>query len=282
MKIYTVTDDFYSSVKELFSRVGTTEVLPKNYSDVLDSADLIVFSGGEDINPKRYNEEERGYFNDSRDDIEFNVFREVIKRKKTKILGICRGMQLVNVALGGSLIWDIFEYCKESHPGVHPLKHVSENSFSFLTVVNSMHHQALLSLGQMSNLFYKVHAVEPITGVSEIVTWGNRILGVQFHPEFFSDSTPEKWKFADTVRKWVNDEIILWEKNSKERRYTINSDANNTAHLEVENIVNNHDSVGVYWTPSFTQNTSISNDSVFPSLEISSAHLGEEIEDDTF
>src|SRR3990172_1299391 len=75
----------------------------------LDAVQGLVLTGGEDLDPSAYGEERSpalGQVDRSRDAFEFALFREAIERKMP-VLAICRGIQLVNVALGGTLWQDL-------------------------------------------------------------------------------------------------------------------------------------------------------------------------------
>lgn len=77
--------------------------------DILSRLDGLVFSGGEDIDPSWYGEEKSekcGNSNEARDRFEILLFKKASERN-IPILGICRGQQLINVAMGGTLIQDI-------------------------------------------------------------------------------------------------------------------------------------------------------------------------------
>ena len=81
----------------------------QSVKEIADRFDGFVFTGGDDIDPARYGEEKLeqcGEACDERDSLEFALFREVIKTDKP-ILGICRGMQFLNAALGGTLYQDL-------------------------------------------------------------------------------------------------------------------------------------------------------------------------------
>ena len=93
---------------------GTPIVLPYTADNVdidnfISLCDGFLFSGGKDVEPRRFNEE---LLNDSlvihyyRDDLEFRAFDKIIATNKP-ILGICRGAQVINVGLGGTLYQDI-------------------------------------------------------------------------------------------------------------------------------------------------------------------------------
>ncbi|MBI4978918.1 MAG: gamma-glutamyl-gamma-aminobutyrate hydrolase family protein [Spirochaetes bacterium] len=157
--------------------------------------DAILFTGGCDINPARYgqtNDEQLSRaVDDERDAYEFALFGAVYKSGKP-ILGICRGSQLINVALGGSLHQDIHTYdaAKHEHAGTNHSADVQKSSrinllYSADTLqVNSTHHQAMSRIGEGLH----VAAISP-DGIVEAVESGDErfLVGVQWHPERLVD-----------------------------------------------------------------------------------------------
>ena len=164
--------------------------------------DGVIFTGGEDVDPKYYNQKKHPANDEDsieRTEFEINFFKKIFVLKKP-ILGICRGMQLINIALGGDLIQDIPSYIKTdiNHKavknGVGYLNNVHmvetyENSLIKKIInkkkfwVNSNHHQAIGKLGK--NL--KVTGISPkdkIIEVIELENYPSFFLGVQWHPEF--------------------------------------------------------------------------------------------------
>ncbi|AGF56305.1 putative glutamine amidotransferase [Clostridium saccharoperbutylacetonicum] len=169
----------------------------KSYLNIIDG---IVFTGGEDISPLKYGENPlqiEFIINNSRDNFEFNLFLEAYNMDMP-ILGICRGAQLINVALGGSLYQDInlqFSNCHghmQSEMQVYDFFHeviVDKDSKLFDIFksreleVNSFHKQAIKALGD--NLKVTATAkdgiIEGIEGISR-----KFLVGVQWHPEDLS------------------------------------------------------------------------------------------------
>ncbi len=117
--LVTIDNNKLTSVNYTYARAiselgGTPIVLPYTTDDrdidrFVDMCDGFLFSGGSDVEPSRFNEEK---LNDTlvihhyRDDLEFKVFNKLISTNKP-ILGICRGCQVINIALGGSVYQDI-------------------------------------------------------------------------------------------------------------------------------------------------------------------------------
>ena len=162
------------------------------YCPALDlSYDGLVLCGGGDIDPARYGQENRGSQppDPARDEAEFNLARAYLEAGKP-ILGICRGHQLLNVLLGGTLIQDVGDALRPFHAHgedepdlVHPVRSAQGSFFAqaygTLFHVNSWHHQASDALGKGL-----IPVLWSESGLVEAVEHENLpILGVQFHPE---------------------------------------------------------------------------------------------------
>ncbi len=164
--------------------------------------DGIVFSGGDDIDPLLFGEEPYANMHStnidpSRDAFELSLCRYAFS-KKLPILGICRGMQLLNVADDGKLFQDIYsqnENLLEHRQQVmnsHKIHKVTctENSHLFSIfgettfLVNSLHHQGVSSLGK--NMIATAKSSDGIIEAIEHKTLPF-VLGVQWHPEWLTD-----------------------------------------------------------------------------------------------
>lgn len=173
--------------------------IPKDPSLIpraLDVMDGLLISGGADISPFLYGEHpmssEYKYIA-RRDHAELLYYREA-KRRGMPILGICRGLQLINVAEGGTLYQDIptqvgKEILHSDPPTYVGMEHhISIDKESELyrilgkekLLVNSIHHQAIKELGENLTITAKAPdgIIEGIEGTQE-----NWLLAVQFHPE---------------------------------------------------------------------------------------------------
>lgn len=149
----------------------------------------LLLPGGADMDPSLYGEENHGSKGIDRalDLTEIALAKEFFRAGKP-ILGICRGLQVLNAAFGGSLIQDLptaAVHCWEEATGdkAHLVK-VPEDSFLHRLYgdrffVNSAHHQGI---GLLADGFQISAQAED--GVIEAVEWPlHRIYGVQWHPE---------------------------------------------------------------------------------------------------
>ncbi|MBV9866976.1 MAG: gamma-glutamyl-gamma-aminobutyrate hydrolase family protein [Abitibacteriaceae bacterium] len=179
---------------------------------IMQTADGVVLTGGGDVVSLTYGEEPHDlskYQDPVRDEMEFEVTRQALALD-LPILAICRGVQLLNVVQGGSLIQDIPSEVPNSvkhySQGLHTvLLHTIEIEKDSLLgelmgttemAINSWHHQAIKKLG--SNLRVNCRARDGIIeGVES--SEGKPILGVQFHPEEAAAAYPQFQVFFDWV-----------------------------------------------------------------------------------
>ncbi|HZW05132.1 MAG TPA: gamma-glutamyl-gamma-aminobutyrate hydrolase family protein [Anaerolineaceae bacterium] len=167
-------------------------------SALLQGLDAVVFSGGADIDPARFNGTPHPNVYDidlERDELEICLVQRAAEQN-VPFLGICRGIQVVNVALGGTLFTDIADQLPGAHkhdyypgygrdhlahtvqvqPGSRLAALVGENE----TGVNSLHHQGIERLA--ADL--RATAFAPDGLVEGVELPGHRFgLGVQWHPE---------------------------------------------------------------------------------------------------
>lgn len=200
MKVACATEPMSSYFSPYFDGMTVIGSAEKLSADV----DLLILTGGADISPSRYGERYQGAIGciPSRDADEFDIVSKFLRIKNyPKILGVCRGHQLLNIQLGGDLVQNM----KISHPGTHTVEWSENHPLSWLETVNSMHHQAIKNIGR--NVTGYVLGREPETGVIEAALWGDFAFGVQFHPEFFSEDIGEK--FFSIVKSWVKGEVSL-------------------------------------------------------------------------
>ena len=161
--------------------------------------DALILTDGVDITPVFYNEEpfpELGATDPHRDQFELNLI-QATHEANLPILGIGRGMQMLNVAYGGSLFQDI--YGQNSGAGIQhlqktdlslPSHHVNVTSESNLAnlvgahpYVNSSHHQAIKKLADNFN----ITATAPDGIIEAIASSDNTMQGVQWRPDKLVD-----------------------------------------------------------------------------------------------
>lgn len=221
MNVYLATDDFYGEFDEFFGGVKVIDI--KNPPE---DADLVVFTGGEDVSPYLYMDEEyalriehKTKYNPQRDKIEQTIFEYILKGTlpTTSILGICRGLQIINVFLGGTLFVDLPD-AGMGHDMVHKIKYRIPLDSYEIKYVNSLHHQAVNEIGTYSmgvRFNPTIIAKEPETDIIEIMMWRclddkilESILGVQFHPEFFRNGA-DKDRIRNFITDWTLDHTFI-------------------------------------------------------------------------
>lgn len=180
-------------VKAAAKAGGSPVVLPQldpaGIDDLLDAVPAVIVVGGPDVGPERYGDErdERTVVAaPERDEFDLALARRCVERNHP-LLAICRGVQVLNVALGGSLVQHVDEHMVRAryNESVHtvdlePGSVVAKVMGSERPEVNSLHHQALDRLGD------RVRAVgwSPDRLVEAVeVDGAPNVLGVQWHPE---------------------------------------------------------------------------------------------------
>ena len=163
---------------------------------ILKNADGIVLTGGADIQPKIYGQDSLkkycGKFNPRRDSLDSILLNYAINHK-LPLLGICRGLQFINVGLGGTLIPDIPTFVGDSihrnNGAVYHKVKILPNTFTATIcrvdtgTVYSNHHQAINNIAKS----LRISAIAT-DSVIEAVEWKdttgkNFLLAVQWHPE---------------------------------------------------------------------------------------------------
>ncbi|MDR1835442.1 MAG: gamma-glutamyl-gamma-aminobutyrate hydrolase family protein [Fusobacteriaceae bacterium] len=159
----------------------------------------LILAGGEDVHPLRYGEDPGlnvHYVDPLRDSTEFIMF-EIAREKKLPVMGICRGLQLINIALGGTLYQHLDTDLKgsighhpqqfERHGFVHEVRIEPGNLLSPIfpggkTRVNSVHHQGIKDLA--ADLRPTVRSSDGLIEGVEYKDPGDHFLfAVQWHPE---------------------------------------------------------------------------------------------------
>ena len=145
--------------------------------DYVETIDKLILSGGQNVHPKFYGEEKT---------IELALLEEALRQNKP-VMAICRGLQLVNVAFGGTLNQQIENHWQGLPFGTsHSIRtekgSVVERLFGQASRINSVHRQSIKDLAPN----FRATAFDPRDNTIEAIeSIGNhRIIGLQWHPEF--------------------------------------------------------------------------------------------------
>lgn len=210
----------YTNYTTMVRRAGGLPVIltpgqPEEAAAVLGRLDGLVLTGGGDVDPLQYGGKtvETVYEVDPlRDEYEMALSRAA-RRSRLPTLAICRGMQVLNVALGGTLIVDIsnalpeaIRHLVDGPASIEPQHRVDVEPTSAMAAalgtptveVNTIHHQALDGVAEGIRVVGRapdgvIEAIEP-----DDATWC--MLGVQWHPEYLGpDDLPSMRLFRSLV-----------------------------------------------------------------------------------
>ncbi|MFQ5814795.1 MAG: gamma-glutamyl-gamma-aminobutyrate hydrolase family protein [Anaerolineae bacterium] len=200
---------------------GAPVLIPLNLDEgalraIYERLNGLLLAGGEDVHPRRYGEaihEKCGQSDEARDAVELTLARWALA-EGLPVLGLCRGIQVLNVAAGGTLYQDIASQvagslkhdCWPDYPRNYLAHQVTVNDDSLMAAVlghrrigvNSTHHQAVKDLAPRFRVVARatdgvIDAIEGHDGVPFI-------LGVQWHPEeLVEDAPPMRRLFEDFV-----------------------------------------------------------------------------------
>jgi putative glutamine amidotransferase len=172
--------------------------------EILAIFDGYLLTGGGDLDPATFNEPPHSTLYEvvpARDHLEIALVRYAVEVKKP-LLAVCRGIQVLNVALGGSLFQDVasdpgtdiqHQQEKPRDEPTHPVKVVAGSRLAQVLgttdlLVNSMHHQAVKAVGR--GLVPVAFAPDTIVEGVELEEPDRFILGVQWHPEELTERDP--------------------------------------------------------------------------------------------
>lgn len=162
---------------------------PDLAKDYINMIDKLILSGGQHVDPSLYGQERLIDSNDyllERDEFELALIEEALRQGKP-IFAVCRGMQLLNVALGGSLEQEVTHHWQDGIAGTSHRLQVKPKSrigqlFAQGSPINSFHQQRIKELapGLVAT------GLDPRDGTIEAYeSRGNQALfGIQWHPEF--------------------------------------------------------------------------------------------------
>ena len=216
----TINQDYLNAI----IRAGAAPVLlPMTEDESVQSAlltriDGLLLSGGADVAPALYGEETLpccGEILEIRDTFEISMVQKALKIG-LPVLGICRGLQVMNVALGGTLYQDIAAQCagmlrhpredvprEAAHDVLLPEGRLLRRILGVGTLaVNSRHHQGIKALGQG----LLPCAIAPDGLIEGIEMPGKRFaLGVQWHPESMCEKHPEQQAIFNAFTEACNE-----------------------------------------------------------------------------
>lgn len=208
----------HSYVNAIIQAGGLPVLIPSNlfvedFLELYSRVSGILFSGGGDISLNYFHGSDHpriGEVDDNRDFTEISLMRVAVNEGKP-VLGICRGAQVMNVALGGTLYTHIYDQLQgaldHAYPGdlrrtlVHPVN-VEETSLSAeifgetLLNVNSLHHQGLKDIAP--GLRVAGQAPDGLVEVVEIPDHPYAV-AVQWHPEWLTDQAAMQRLFKSFV-----------------------------------------------------------------------------------
>ncbi len=199
----------YRIASEYFKSLADVRAVPimlsptkdeKIIEQMLNMCDGILLTGGPDIDPILYGEEKIekcGEISEERDSFELLLTKMAVEKNKP-VLAICRGVQVLNVAFGGSLWQDIpsqivasVQHRTENEIKAEHIVRIIDGNFSDVIeftnrefCVNSFHHQSVKRLADG----FKIMAISPNDSVIEGIYHPEKrfVVGVQWHPERMS------------------------------------------------------------------------------------------------
>ena len=189
---------------------------PELSEELVNTFDGLLIPGGPDVDPTFFGEEPipeigRTYY--KRDAFEIALVKATMAAKKP-IFGICRGIQVINIAMGGTVFQDLGVQdpsCRIRHaqaaPGEFPTHHVVIEPHSYVrsilktdrSYVNSRHHQAVRKVAV--GLTVSAHSDDQVIEAVES-TQNSEIVAVQWHPENMWQEFPDQLEFfKDLVKR---------------------------------------------------------------------------------
>ncbi|HET6810253.1 MAG TPA: gamma-glutamyl-gamma-aminobutyrate hydrolase family protein [Acidimicrobiales bacterium] len=210
--LHHVTNSAY--VKAVRKAGGTPVLLPMvDATDAeifLDAVEGVLLTGGDDVDPASYGHErapETVKTDAARDELELALARAVVERDHPT-LAICRGCQVLNVALGGTLTQHVDDHfhLERYNEGVHAVKLADGSSLERwlpgvrggVLEVNSLHHQSVHTLGPAARV---AATAEDGTVEAVEVDGAANVVGVQWHPELLRHRPDHLGLFTELVRR---------------------------------------------------------------------------------
>lgn len=215
---YAVNSEYVAAVEEVGGIAVSLPAQPRAVPEVIAALDALILTGGGDIDPVHYGQPlhpATRSIDPDRDHFELDLTRMAVERGLS-LLGICRGIQVLNVALGGTLIQDIpdqvpaalVHQTPEDAPiATHRVRLQANSRLAALIqctdlLTNSSHHQAIQSLAPALRAvgWSQDGVVEAVESMDQAF-----VIGVQWHPELlFRDAALHRRLFAGLVAACAN------------------------------------------------------------------------------
>lgn len=202
--MYLISQDYCNAISQAGALPIVLPFDPTLIDDILERLDGVLFTGGVDIHPRAYGEDPHPMLGDvdpGRDEFELAFFEKVWKHTNLPILGICRGMQLFNVGLGGTLWQDLpsqrpghVHHSQYDHryKAVHPVRIEPTSQLGGIlgkvVAVNSLHHQGVRDIAP--GLVPIAWSPDGLVEAVEDPTHKFR-MAMQWHPENLATVYPE-------------------------------------------------------------------------------------------
>lgn len=150
---------------------------------ILSICDILILTGGYDVDPTLSGlpKDEDYPYHKEVDILDF-VLLSAFHNAHKPVLGICRGMQIMNLYFKGTLFYDIKKHQGTSHPIVFTDTSILKPFYEKNCKVNSYHHQAINKISP----FLKIEAISE-DGIIEAVSYDNYMIGLQWHPELMKN-----------------------------------------------------------------------------------------------
>lgn len=193
-------------------RAGATPVIlpivdPDHIDDLLDTVDGVVITGGRDVDPSVYGHtphDQLGPTDPDRDAADIAVARAVVARNQPT-LAVCRGIQILNVARGGTLDQHVDDHMRldqynlDAHTvAIAPGSRLAAIVGAETLGVNTLHHQVLGELGEgVIAVAHNEHG--HVEGIE--IAGATNVLGVQWHPEFLRHRSEHLALFAQLINR---------------------------------------------------------------------------------
>ncbi len=223
---HLLADDYIKAVEVAG---GIPVIIPvidayEELKSLIKRLDGVILSGGSDVSPILYGKDtnvETGVLELNRDLQESFIARYIIENTEIPLFGICRGSQIMNVSMGGSLIQDISNEEGINHADfkqkMNFLSHriaIRENTLlkeiikKDCELINSFHHQSVKDLGKDFKI--SATAFDDVVEAIEMPSRKSFTLGVQWHPEgIFKTSDSQMNIFIEFIRESLNKKEVM-------------------------------------------------------------------------